>query len=354
MVGSDGLLPLPWIEPALRRAFEAQNAHALLLHGPHGVGQFELALTLAQAWLCEQRADARSVPCGACPGCKLVLAHSHPDLLVLLPANLQESLRWGAVDTDEPAAERSSKTAKPSKEIKVEAVRAAVVFTQTTSARGRGKVVVVHPAERMNAISSNTLLKTLEEPPGDARFILTSAAPDALLPTIRSRCLAVALGLPGVSMAVAWLEGQGVAGAATLLAATGGQPQEALEWSGEGIDAAFWSRLPAMVRRGEAAALLAWPLPRLVDALQKVCHDAVCASIGTPCRYFPLGSVLPGADARALEVWRLELQRVARHAEHPWNGALLVESLVQQGSRALAGSNPGAPPARTGSVHSRA
>ena len=81
---------------------------------------------------------------------------------------------------------------KPSKEIRVEAIRAAIAFATTTSARGRGKVVVVHPAERMNAVAANAFLKTLEEPAGDARFLLCSAAPDSLLPTIRSRCQAVA------------------------------------------------------------------------------------------------------------------------------------------------------------------
>ena len=82
---------------------------------------------------------------------------------------------------------------QPSKEIKVEAVRGAVAFAQTTPAREAGKVVVLHPAERMNGIAANALLKTLEEPAGSARFILSCSAPEALLPTIRSRCQAFAL-----------------------------------------------------------------------------------------------------------------------------------------------------------------
>ena len=356
MVGADGVLPLPWLEPVLRHALQARNAHALLLHGPQGVGQFELALTLAQAWLCERGArqgeGAGTPPCGACASCRLVQAHSHPDLLVLLPAVLHEALRWGAVDGDEAPTDRAGK-AKPSKEIKVEAVRAAVGFAQTTSARGRGKVVVVHPAERMNAISANTLLKTLEEPPGDARFVLSSAAPDALLPTVRSRCQAIAMGLPPAPQAVAWLAAQGVADAATLLAATGGQPQEALDWSREGIDAALWSRVPALVRNGESAAFGAWPLPRVVDALLKLGHDAACASVGAVPRYFPPASIQPGADGVALAAWMHELKRVARHAEHPWNAVLLIESLVQQGGRALVGAGRAVTLAGVGSVHSR-
>ncbi len=351
MVGPDGRLSLPWIEPVLRRTLQSQQAHALLLHGPQGIGQFELALTIAQAWLCEA-AEASARPCGVCASCRLVQAHSHPDLLVLLPEALQEPLGWAAAGDDD--AERAAKTKQPSKEIKVDAVRAAVGFAQTTSARGRAKVVVLHPAERMNAVSANTLLKTLEEPPGDARFLLSCAAPDALLPTIRSRCQSVALALPPADQAGAWLAAQGVPDAAVLLAATGDQPQEALEWARQGIDAAAWQRLPALVAQGSAAAFGAWPLARVVDALQKLCHDASRVAVGAAPRYFPAGSLRAGADPAALHAWMRELNRVARHAEHPWNAGLMTESLVQQGRRALAAGGPQGRAAPDISVHSGA
>ena len=313
MVGLDGQLPLPWLAPLLRRILTTQRAHALLLHGPQGVGQFELAITLAQAWLCEA-ADTSARPCGVCASCRLAQAHSHPDMLVLLPEALQAPLGWAA--DDESAPERASKTKAPSKEIKVEAVRAAVNFAQTTSARGRVKVVVLHPAERMNAISANTLLKTLEEPPGNARFVLSCAAPDALLPTIRSRCQSVPMALPPIAQATEWLAGQGVADAAVMLAAAGGQPQEALEWTKQGIDAALWLRLPGLVAQGMSASVGGWPLARVVDALQKLCHDAACIAAGAAPRYFPPASIRGGAEPAALSAWMRELNRVARHAEH--------------------------------------
>lgn len=351
MVGADGKLPLPWLEPVLRQTLASQHAHALLLHGPKGVGQFDLAVSLAQAWLCEAAQAAK--PCGHCASCRLVQARSHPDLLVLLPEALQADLGWGAGDGDDAGAERASKT-KPSQEIKVDAVRRAVSFAQITSARGRGKVVVLHPAERMNGISANTLLKTLEEPAGDSRFVLSCAAPDALLPTIRSRCQAVTMTLPPIAAATAWLQGQGVNDAAVMLAATGGQPQEALAWSTQGIDAALWTRLPAMVAQGLPQALMAWPLPRAVDALQKLCHDAACVASGTAPRYFPAGSIGAGAGLAALTAWMAELRRIARHAEHPWNAGLVIESLVQQGQTALARVGKSVPPKQGISVHSRA
>lgn len=347
MVNADGAPPLPWLAPLLQQTLRDRHAHALLLQGPQGVGQFELAISLAQGWLCEA-AERDRLPCGRCASCKLVQARSHPDLLVLIPEALQDELGWGAADGDEAASDRASKT-KPSAEIKVDAVRRAVAFAQVTSARGRGKAVVLHPAERMNAVSANTLLKTLEEPPGDARFVLSCATPDALLPTLRSRCQRVAMSLPPADAASAWLAAQGVADAAVLLAATGGQPQEALAWSRQGIDAALWTRLPALVAQGAAAALANWPLPRLVDALQKLCHDSACVARGAAPRYFPAASIAAGADPAALAAWMSELQRIARHAEHPWSAALVTESLVQQGQRALQrATGPGR------SVHSRA
>jgi DNA polymerase-3 subunit delta' len=336
VVGPDGALPLPWLGPLLQRALQGPQAHALLLHGPQGVGQFELALTIAQAWLCE-RADRPSSepPCGVCASCRLVQSHSHPDLLVLLPEALREPLGWSN-GADDDGAERATKKAQPSREIKVDAVRLAVNFAQTTTARGRAKVVVLHPAERINHVSANTLLKTLEEPPGAARFILSCAAPDALLPTIRSRCRSLVLGLPPAAQAGAWLAGQGVADAEVMLAATGGQPQEALDWVQQGIDAASWLRAPMAVAQGMSGAFASWPLPRTIDALQKICHDTLSLCVGAAPRYFPVASLRRGAEPAALHAWMRELNRVARHAEHPWNAGLLAEALVEQGRQSLA------------------
>jgi DNA polymerase-3 subunit delta' len=345
VVGQDGKLPLPWLGTPLQEALRTQRGHALLIHGPQGIGQFELALTLAQAWLCETNPTQQ--PCDVCTSCRLVQAHSHPDLLVLLPEALRESLGWGGAEDGDDGEGKASK-AKPSKEIKVEAVRAAVSFAQSTSARGQRKVVLVHPAERMNASAANTLLKTLEEPPGDARFVLSCGAPDALLPTIRSRCQAVPLALPPADVASAWLAQQQVAQPDVLLAAAGGQPLEALEWVREGVDAVTWTRLPKQLAAGEVGALATWPLPRLVDALHKLCHDAMCLACGAPPRYFPLVALPSGAALPALVSWSRALRQTIRHDEHPWNLPVMVESLVLQAQQAL--SAPAS--AKVHSVHS--
>ena len=343
MVGADQQLPLPWLAGPLADALRTQQAHALLVYGPAGVGQFELSLTLAQAWLCEGVEPAPK-PCGRCVSCRLVQARTHPDLLVLLPEALQESLGWGFEETSAKASK-----AKPSKEVKVEAVRAAVNFAQATSSRGRLKVVVIYPAERMNGISANTLLKTLEEPPGVTRFILGCGAPDTLLPTIRSRCQALHMALPEAAVASDWLAAQGVAKPDVLLRAAGGQPLEALAWSQDGVDAATWAKLPALVAAGVTVPLATWPLPRSIDALQKLCHDALLVAFGEAPRYFPPDSIEPGASAPALLAWSKVLSQAARSADHPWNAGLMVESLVEQGRHAMA-HRPGSAAAGDGDV----
>jgi DNA polymerase-3 subunit delta' len=338
---------LPWLAAPLRRALETQTAHALLLHGPSGVGQFELAMALAQGWLCESPTlPIGERPCGVCASCRLVRAGSHPDLLILVPEALRESLGGGVPGEVEDGGEEKSAKKKPSKEIRVDEVRVAVAFALTTSSRGRGKVVVVHPAERMNAVAANAFLKTLEEPPGAARFVLCSAAPDALLPTIRSRCQSLPLGLPSPAVASAWLTEQGIAEADVLLAACGGQPQDAATRAAAGIDAAAWRALPRRVAAGDPSALRGWPMPWVVETLQKLCHDAAALAVGAAPRYFPEASLPAAGDLAALLRYARELGRFAEFAEHPWIADLSVESLVAQGHEALQTPRSARRPAR--------
>lgn len=341
---------LPWLMQPLREALATQRTHALLLHGPQGVGQFEMALTLAQAWLCEGSAsldDGQPRPCERCASCRLVQARSHPDLMVLVPESMGVTLGWAADGGGEEgggAVDAAGKR-KPSKEIRVAEVRRILAFAHTTAARDQGKVVVVYPAEAMNAIAANALLKILEEPTGRLRFVLAGSSIDSLLPTIRSRCQSLRLGLPDTSLAAEWLRAEGVTNPDVLLMAAGGQPQEALAWFREGIDAPLWLALPSQLARGEPGPLTNWPLSRVVDALFKLCHDAMRLVAGSPPRYFPTEALRDwagrAADTQALDAWYRELGRVARHAEHPWQAALTIETLVLQARNACSsGQSP--------------
>jgi DNA polymerase-3 subunit delta' len=348
---AEAAIDLPWLAEPLRTTLTTRAAHALLLSGSGSVGQLEFALALAKGWLCEDdELPLAERPCGRCASCRLHAARSHPDLLVLVPEALRDALGWDDAGESEESGDGGKR--KPSKDIRVEAVRAAIAFATTTSARGRGKFVVVHPAERMNEVAASAFLKTLEEPPGDARFLLCSAAADALLPTIRSRCQHVPLTVPDAAQATAWLEQQGIVDAAVLLAASGGHPQDAVELAARGVDAVLWLALPRSVARGDPAPLQGWPLPLAVAALQKVCYDALCVACGGSPRYFPRDRAVAGGSLEAMLRWSGELARVATEAEHPWSVDLAIESLVGQGREALKTSRSGEREGRGLSIHS--
>jgi DNA polymerase-3 subunit delta' len=329
LVGPDGALPLPWLAPALAAA-GAQRGHALLVVGSPGVGALAFLRTLAQGWLCEGTvSDGR--PCGRCAACHLVQAGTHPDLRLLLPGAL--ALEHGLA-TEEEVTNGGKR--KPGKWIVIDDVRATLDWVATTRSRSRGKVVVLHPAEALQGVTANALLKALEEPPAGVRWLLSCSDPERLLPTVRSRCQRLRLSAPPRAQSEAWLAGQGVAAPGALLDACAGQPLDALALHAAGVDAAAWAALPAALARGQAAAWAGWPLPRVLDALLKLCHDLTARAAGAAPRYFPAASLpaVRGGIAPLL-AWAGELQRVAQQAEHPWNEALLVEALVGQGCRAL-------------------
>ena len=323
----------PWIARQLQ-ALLAQRGHAWLLQGPSGLGQFELALALVRAWLCDQPGVEGA--CGQCPSCHGIDVHTHPDLVVLMPET--EMLARGWPLPEKAQAEIDDKKRKPSRDIRVDAMREAIEFAQRTSGRGRGKAVLVYPAERMNAVTANALLKTLEEPPGDMRFVLATDAAHQLLPTIRSRCLSHTLVWPEADEVRPWLAAQGVAGeqAAALLHAAGGRPAEALALA-EGKDAARrWSQLPQALARGEPGALADLPLPEAEARLQKLSHDLLAVQVGAAPRFFDAAD-LPRQPLPllALTRWWQQLAQSARTAEHPLNAGLATEFLVSSARQVL-------------------
>jgi len=322
----------PWLA-AQSRQLLAQRGHAWLLQGPSGLGQYELALGLARAWLCDQ--PTAEGACGNCAGCHAFDVRAHTDLCVLMPETIMLELGWPL--SEQAQKDIDDKKRKPSKEIRVDAMRDAVEFAQRTSGRGRGKVVMVYPAERMNHVTANTLLKTLEEPAGDLRFVLASEAAHQLLPTIRSRCLAHTMAWPSHDDAVSWLQENGVmpADAPALLRAAGGRPDDALAFAQAGRDPKVWSLLPKAMARGDNAALADWTPAEAVSALQKLCHDLIVSRAGAQPRFFQPADLPPPASFAVLTGWSRELSRTARTVEHPFNAGLMLEALVSQARSAL-------------------
>jgi DNA polymerase III subunit delta' len=322
----------PWIGAQLQRLL-SQRGHAWLLQGPSGLGQYSLALELVRAWLCETPTEHGA--CGECASCHAIEVRTHADLFVLMPETVMIELGW-------PLGEKAqddidNKKRKASREIRVDAMRDAIEFAQRTSSRGRGKAVLVYPAERMNHVTANALLKTLEEPPGDVRFALATEAAYQLLPTIRSRCQTHTLAWPTQAQASEWLTHNGVppADVAALLQAAGGRPEDALAMSRGGVDARRWSGLPKAVLRGDASAVSDWSPANVVDALLKLCHDLMAVAGGAGPRFFQAADLPRPPRMQALADWSRELARARRTVDHPYNPGLMLEALVSQGRAAL-------------------
>lgn len=203
----------PWLEDA-QRPFRQQLAsgrlaHACLLTGPAGLGKAHLAMHWVADLLCTA---AGGSACGQCRSCILLRGGAHPDFRqVTLEINAQ--------------------TMKQRTVITVDQVRDLIGALQLTNSISQRKAAVIHPAEAMHASAANALLKTLEDPPGDAVMILVASNPSRLPPTIRSRCQEFPVRMPAWAAARCWLMQQAScaeAAADLALRAAAGNPLVAL------------------------------------------------------------------------------------------------------------------------------
>jgi DNA polymerase-3 subunit delta' len=177
----------PAVETLRRSVAAGRVHHAYLFDGPDGVGKELAAWGLAQALVCERRAAGQSDACGACSSCiraiprPLETTPRHPDVVVL-ERGLYEPTTIGR---------RSPEV----QEISIDQVRTLVLARAAFAPReGRAKVFIVRRADELGLPAANALLKTLEEPGANTHFVLMTSAPDALLPTIRSRTQRVRFG----------------------------------------------------------------------------------------------------------------------------------------------------------------
>jgi DNA polymerase III subunit delta' len=149
----------------------------LLFSGPAGVGKRRTADALSRAINCLTPVTDATVPpvhegdaplalardaCGTCAACRRIERSVHPDVIVVEPGET------GA--------------------IKIEPVRDVIDRAAFRPFEARRRVVILDEADAMQAAAQSALLKTLEEPPSASIFLLLSSLPDALLPTVRSRC----------------------------------------------------------------------------------------------------------------------------------------------------------------------
>ena len=156
----------------LSRAVERDTLPAsVIFTGPDGVGKRLTAIAIAQLVNCLTPVTAEGIgrdACGACASCRRIARGVHADVLLLEPGET------GA--------------------IKVDPVRDAIDKAAYRPFEGRRLVVIIDKADALLVEAQNALLKTLEEPPSASSFVLVTATPDLLLPTVRSRCQQIRFG----------------------------------------------------------------------------------------------------------------------------------------------------------------
>jgi len=214
----------------LRRSIAMDRvAHAYLFTGVEGCGKRKSALAFVQAVFC-----GRDEACGVCPSCRRVAGGQHPDLHILEPD--------GAF-------------------IKIDQVRELQKELSYRPFEAPKKACIIDGAERFNLSSGNALLKTLEEPPGAALMILIATEASAVLPTILSRCQALAFQpLPG-GLIETRLVLDGFSAESARVAATlcGGSLKRGIEIATDGVlegRGSFLARVTAL-SLGDAASLFA-------------------------------------------------------------------------------------------------
>jgi len=345
----------PWQQETWQRliGLGERLPHALLFVGPAGLGKRDIADALAARLLCVSPGPDGHA-CGHCTPCQLRISGNHPDLLPVVPA-----ADAAAAEGEGPEDGDGGGAKKKSSQIVIEQIRDLQESLAVTGHQSSRRVVVVDPAEAMNAFTANALLKLLEEPPEGCIFLLISSAPRRLLPTIRSRCQQWSFSRPTGDAVAHWLSTQDAV-AGDLLALTGGMPLAAQRLAQNGSDVLLkrfvkdLAQLPAgdplrlagqwesWLKSKEALAA-GFGMVQLVEWMQRWVTDLASLRLGGRLRYFPAEEGALSALALRTSVAMVlncynELARIRRVAQHPLNARLMLEDMLLRYARAVTGS----------------
>ena len=333
---------LPWQQQIAQQWLEQNDrfTHAWLIHGEEGIGKFQFAHAAAAAMLCENRTSYQA--CGSCQACRWLSLNHHPDLRVVVPEAMYESL--GIAPSEEQVSSDSTKSL--SKQIRVQQIRDLDQknFFTLTSHRGGAKVLIIYPAESLNHESANAILKILEEPLGDTRFLLVSNSIRKLLPTIISRCQRLHLPIPDANLSLEWLQKQGLREPQIALTAAGGAPFKALQqsqsdyepvryWLGDFVRSLAERELPEIqpyVDKLDKIDAKQW-----IDTLQRLLFDLQLNHYGLDSRYFPsledytkqIAAELGDIKIADLFDW---LRKEQATSGHSFNKRLLIQACLQR------------------------
>lgn len=311
-------------------ALRLRPAHAILLAGPYGLAKTSLALEFAAYLLCESPVTHGA--CGSCHACTWFAQGNHPDFRLLRPD----------ADATEAGSDTSvaSSKSKPSREIRMEQVRALGDFLVVGTHRGGERVIVVTPAEAMNRNTANSLLKSLEEPAPGTRFILVTNSPDELLPTLRSRCLSIAVPLPAKDTSILWMSAAGITDAERWLGRAGGAPclaksiaegaegrlmasMEDLLSSSRSFDSRkAASEIEKLLRANDDLEMIS-----VVSWIQRWITDGLLLQYGLPAKYSVGRKVSEGVSVENLCKINASITQFKILSKHTLNMRLFLESL---------------------------
>lgn len=323
------------------RGTVAVKTHAVLLKGRKGIGKLDFARSLAKSLLCEQ-VTTDWLACGICASCKWFEQGSHPNFYLMKPEAITDLSGEAGLErgrTHQPQADTAKTHKKTSQHITIEQVRALNDFVYLSGHQEGFKIILIHPAEAMNAAAANALLKKLEEPPSRILFILVAHRVQHLLPTIRSRCQQIAMPVPDAASACHWLTQQGVKHPDTYLALAGYSPLQAIAFN----QSDYFNQYADFIRHISTPASLdpislanklhKLDLPDIVSWLQKWCYDLISFHTTGNIRYhlqqeMAIKKLAAAADLRLLVSFWRNLSMTQQLSSHPLNTKLFLEEML--------------------------